>query len=104
MGVDFEWRRTRKAWFDEHNADDYECYICEKFLPRNETSLDHIKPRSSHPRLSGDLNNLQPACGTCQIAKGSKSLAYYLAERDKRGEYVSDYARELLKRQVEGSR
>ena len=31
--------------------------------------VDHIKPRSKHPRLELDLDNLQVLCGDCNVGK-----------------------------------
>jgi 5-methylcytosine-specific restriction endonuclease McrA len=93
-----KWQKVRLRWFAEHKADDYACYICEVFLPRNETTLDHVQPRGSHPKLKHELTNLEPACMACQGGKGSKSLAYYIAERDKYGLHVTKYARDLAAR------
>lgn len=95
-----KWASTRRAWFAEHPAESYLCYICEAYMPRAETTLDHVRPRSSNKSLRYELSNLEPACIPCQGSKGSKSLAYYIAERDKQGMNVSPYARLLAARIV----
>jgi 5-methylcytosine-specific restriction endonuclease McrA len=94
------WLQVRRSWFTHHNADSYNCYICDVFMLRADTTLDHVQPRGSHPHLRYEEANLEPCCVRCQGAKGSKSLAYYLAERDKQGQNVSPYARMLAARIV----
>lgn len=91
-----KWEDTRKRWFAENMRGSYACYICETLMSRDMTTLDHVKPRGSHPELKYDMSNLQVCCGRCQMSKGSKSLRAYIAERDGNGEYVSNYARQLV--------
>lgn len=37
-----------------------------------ELHVDHIKPRSLHPELELDINNLQVLCRKCNLGKGNK--------------------------------
>jgi hypothetical protein len=37
-----------------------------------ETTLDHVIPRSRAPELRYDPNNLRPCCWTCNSKKGSR--------------------------------
>lgn len=71
------WEKTRKQWFIENAADYYVCYLCRKGLMPYETTLDHIKPRSSHPELREEMSNLAPCCTKCNRDKGSQSLENY---------------------------
>lgn len=52
------------------NADNEEvghCARCRRFLIRGVNgTVDHIKPRSTHPELKYDVTNARLACGTCQ--------------------------------------
>lgn len=68
------WIATRDKWFRKNRADYYICYLCGKRMPKNETTLDHIKSRSRHPELRNELSNLAPCCVTCNYSKGSRSL------------------------------
>lgn len=88
------WASTRRAWFSANKGISFHCYICGVFMLKSETTLDHVKPRGSHAHLRYELTNLEPCCGPCQTSKGSKSLKNYIAERDRLGLPVSDYARQ----------
>jgi len=35
--------------------------------------VDHIKPRSKHPELELDINNLQVLCADCNLGKSNRS-------------------------------
>ena len=60
------------------------CYICGG--PLGSMHVEHVKPRSAG---GGDtLANLRPACAACNLAKGAKPLAEYLAYRKQKGEPV----------------
>ena len=60
------------------------CYICGG--PLGSMHVEHVKPRSAG---GGDtLANLRPACAACNLAKGAKPLAEYLAYRKQKGETV----------------
>lgn len=64
------------------------CYICGG--PLGSMHVEHVKPRSAG---GGDtLANLRPACARCNLAKGAKPLAEYLAHRQQRGEPVDESA------------
>lgn len=91
------WLRARNKWFRLHPGEEFECYICAKYLTRPEVTLDHVKPRGSHPELRYEQSNLEACCGRCQTAKGSKSLLAYLNERRAKGLHVTAYALALVK-------
>lgn len=70
-----QWLLTRKSWFKKNPpnwAGYYICYICDKWLRPNNTTLDHVKSRSRHPELRFTLSNLRPCCYDCNAEKGSK--------------------------------
>lgn len=66
------WVRTRREWFINNPAESYICYLCGKYLLPNETTLDHVLPRSRNPELRYKFSNLKPCCYDCNIKKGSK--------------------------------
>lgn len=74
-----EWLKIRRAWFKANPAEYYECKLrispmCPKFMKKNETTLDHIIPKSNAANYANrhDFSNLQPACSPCNNQKGSK--------------------------------
>jgi 5-methylcytosine-specific restriction endonuclease McrA len=73
-----KWIETRKLWFSLHNTPTYMCYICEKLMPKSETTLDHKLSRGRHPELRYVLDNLAPCCLPCNTAKGSLDVDEYL--------------------------
>lgn len=75
-----EWRRFRDQWFVDNSQEWYECslqisYRCPKRMRRKNTTLDHVKPRSTHPQLEYEPTNIKTACGYCNGEKGSQLLA-----------------------------
>lgn len=44
------------------------CHLCEMRI-NNALSVEHIKPRDSHPRLSATWNNFLLACNSCNSSK-----------------------------------
>lgn len=56
------------------------CYLCGKLLKISRVTLDHVQPLSK----SGFHTpaNVKICCEVCNTAKGSKTLAEYLAEID----------------------
>lgn len=79
-----QWIVTRETWFKKNPAEFYICYLCGKRMTPAETTLDHVKSRSRHPELRFNLENLRPACWSCQEVKGSKDLDE-LPERNEHG-------------------
>lgn len=67
-----DWTRAKMQWFRENKAEYYTCYLCSKRLERNETTLDHIIPRSRAPHLRYVQTNLAPCCWPCNSEKGSQ--------------------------------
>jgi len=49
----------------------YICYLCHRWIPANEMQVEHVKSKARHPDLRTDLDNLQPACSSCNAKKGS---------------------------------
>lgn len=73
----------RPKWFKNHPPSHegyYECYLgisplCLKFMRKNETTLDHVKARSTDPGKRRKQQNFKPACYPCNGLKGSATLA-----------------------------
>lgn len=68
------WLKTRKQWLRDNPPNFqgyYQCYICNQYIPQNEVTLDHVKPRSKNPELRYDSDNLKPCCYVCNNKKGS---------------------------------
>lgn len=78
------WEVTRRRWFKENKADNYTCYLCDKFMFKNETTLDHKLSRGRHPELRYVLSNLAPCCNPCNVDKGSLDEDEY---REKKAYY-----------------
>lgn len=69
------WLKTRKRWLQKNppnHQNYYVCHYCNKWVDASIITLDHIKSRSNRPDLRYDLNNLVPACYSCNMAKGSQ--------------------------------
>ena len=56
------WRRLRLVVLSEEPI----CRECKRELS---TDVDHIKPRSTHPELAWDRDNLQGLCRSCHSEK-----------------------------------
>lgn len=67
------WIETRHEWIKANPAP-WNCYLCSKPLEIDTLTLDHVKSRSRNPELRFELSNLQPACLSCNVDKGSKDL------------------------------
>jgi len=60
-----EWKRVRYLALKKNNG---RCECCGSTGP---LQVDHIKPRSLHPALELDLNNLQVLCADCNQGKSN---------------------------------
>ena len=74
-GKDFykcdEWRSLRIRVLEKYEC---KCMMCGR-SPKNHgivIHVDHIKPRSRHPELSLDFDNLQLLCEDCNLGKSNK--------------------------------
>lgn len=77
--ADIKWQQLKREWFETHPADYYTCYlqispICPKVMAQNETTLDHVIPKSRGEKYKYDIHNLRPCCWACNSEKGSKVL------------------------------
>lgn len=50
----------------------YVCYLCGRWIPAADITVDHIIPRSRHTHAIDDPNNLALCCGNCNSIKGSQ--------------------------------
>jgi 5-methylcytosine-specific restriction endonuclease McrA len=80
-GFDEQWQLARAEWFElnspDYDGDYYQCGLCPYAVHKDETTLDHIEPKSTHPHLKYVLSNLQPAHEVCNNRKGSMSMEWY---------------------------
>lgn len=70
-----DWLRFRRHWLKNHSPVEdkwYLCGICGRWIPKDEVTLDHIEPRTPQNMFSED--NIQPAHGYCNYAKGSRRI------------------------------
>lgn len=68
-----KWIETRNEWI-RLNPGPWTCYLCSKSLDIDTLTLDHVKSRSRRPDLRFELSNLQPACLSCNVDKGSRDI------------------------------
>lgn len=67
-----EWKKVRLRIL---NRDQWTCYYCG-----NEANqVDHIVPIKDEPSLAYSEENLVSACRKCNLVKGSRSQALFLA-------------------------
>jgi len=65
-----DWAEVRYKVLLKYGA---RCMCCGRSAKDNIViNVDHIKPRSTHPQLALDINNLQVLCDQCNKGKGSK--------------------------------
>lgn len=75
--VAIKWEQTRTEWFEEHNDEYFECYLCLRPVHRDVAVLDHLVPRSNARKgvaLRFNFDNLRAVHGWCNNDKGSRSL------------------------------
>ena len=58
--------------------DAYRCVYCGETFPPDALSIDHVQPRVRGGDHSG--GNLVTACGGCNVRKGHRRLAEFLAD------------------------
>jgi hypothetical protein len=66
-----DWLRLRVKVLEKYGAS---CMMCGRNYKEDKVKIhvDHIKPRSKHPELSLDVNNLQILCADCNLGKGNR--------------------------------
>jgi hypothetical protein len=53
------------------------CMCCGAGPEEERLEIDHIYPRSTHPHLENDPDNLQILCRKCNVGKGDKIIVDY---------------------------
>ena len=69
-----EWREVRYEALKLYGR---QCACCGGMPPDVVLHVDHIKPRSLHPELELDINNLQILCKDCNLGKSNKDSIDY---------------------------
>ncbi len=79
----YAWRKLRVAVL-EANRERYGMLACEccGMVKVQSFHVDHIYPRSTHPELALDPDNLQVLCDQCNIGKGTAYTTNWRGGRD----------------------
>ena len=67
------WLNLRRQVFERDNNRCACCGASPAHDPNTVLHVDHIKPRSSHPELALDIDNLQILCAACNLGKSNLS-------------------------------
>lgn len=73
-----EWLKIRRQWIKDNPPSFegfYTCYLCNKEIPADELTLDHVVSRGRGG--SSRYENLNPAHYICNTSKGSQGLDKY---------------------------
>lgn len=74
-----EWKAVRYEALKKHGA---ACQCCGATrAQRVFIQVDHIKPRSTHPELALDINNLQILCEPCNSGKSNRDRTDWRHEK-----------------------
>jgi 5-methylcytosine-specific restriction endonuclease McrA len=49
------------------------CWLCLKWIPPHQFSIDHVRPKSTHPHLTWELGNMRPCHLRCNKVRGTRS-------------------------------
>ena len=59
-------RRIRRLFFEKYGEhEEYICWICGGFVPRDKVTVDHVISVKDNPDLAFEPSNLQPAHLSC---------------------------------------
>ena len=78
--------------------DGYRCVYCGEVFDAESLSLDHVQPRARGGDHSG--GNVVTACGACNVRKGHRRLAEFLAEEPAARKNFFRYARHVWARHL----
>jgi 5-methylcytosine-specific restriction endonuclease McrA len=78
--------------------DEYRCVYCGSIHELEELSVDHVEPRSRGGDRSG--GNLVTACRACNVRKGRRRLAAFLAAEPQSHTNFRRYAIHVWKRHL----
>jgi 5-methylcytosine-specific restriction endonuclease McrA len=82
--------------------DEFRCVYCGRVHPPAALTLDHVQPRlRGGDRTAG---NIVTACGPCNVLKGHRTLAEYLAEDAEARENFFRYAAHVWPRHLRAVR
>lgn len=82
--------------------DEFRCVYCGRVHPAAALTLDHVQPRlRGGDRTAG---NIVTACGPCNVLKGHRSLAEYLAADEVARENFFRYAAHVWPRHLRAVR
>ena len=78
--------------------DGYRCVYCGRVQPPEELTLDHVQARSRGGDRSG--GNLVTACRACNLRKGRRRVAEFLADDAEAHAQFRRWARHVWKRHL----
>ena len=78
--------------------DDHRCVYCGAELPPEQLTVDHVQPRVRGGDRSG--GNLVTACGPCNVRKGHRRLAEFLADEPEAAAHFFHRARHVWPRHL----
>ena len=82
--------------------DEFRCVYCGRVHPAAALTLDHVQPRlRGGDRTAG---NIVTACGPCNVLKGHRTLAEYLAANEVARENFFRYAAHVWPRHIRAVR
>ena len=64
-----------------YDRDNGVCHLCDKHVPRDEASRDHLRPRSQGGRW--DFDNIKLAHASCNSRRGSRPVAEFREMMDR---------------------
>jgi 5-methylcytosine-specific restriction endonuclease McrA len=83
------WEHTRASFLAANPPNHqgyYVCYLCSKWIPANEITVDHVVARSREPGLRFVFSNLAFACSSCNEAKGSREIVKQQEPKEEKDE------------------
>ena len=83
---------------DVFARDGHRCVYCGEVFPAEELTVDHVQPRVKGGDRSG--GNLVTACGGCNVLKGHRRLADFLAGNSTAYTNFRRYAKHVWKRHL----
>ncbi len=83
---------------DVFARDAFRCVYCGQVFPPEELSVDHVQPRLRGGDRSG--GNLVTACGPCNVRKGHRTPAAFLADEPETLRHFRRHARHVWPRHL----
>lgn len=90
---DLTWEQTKKKWLLRENTNWWFCYLqisdrCPIKLTKETMTFDHVIPRVRGSNYKYDIDNLKPACSSCNMLKGSRTLEALAREYPRLNQYI----------------